>query len=280
MRCSTGRPVSQAQAIDEICAEPVALSDAADPESAGLEEPPPQAAGRVVLEHLAEPIRLEYFPNPCHDDRLIEVPPTPFECPSHARCQNIDWSETNRYLNMCSEVCRSWWVRLTEESRSSIKLRRLVTVQGTDVKPSWGGVATVSQAKPWWTAVKVAHWVGEDEITTLAKACGLGLTSLDLYQNPHITDETVKEIAEHCSALVTLNIGHCYHLTDTALIRIGKGCTSLTAINITGCSEFSQPALTKLKRRLPSLKIANYPAEHRAEKYKEVWQFLLSIKNG
>lgn len=30
---------------------------------------------RIVLEHLQEPVVIDYFPNPCHEDRLIEVLP-------------------------------------------------------------------------------------------------------------------------------------------------------------------------------------------------------------
>lgn len=67
------------------------------------------------------------------------------------------------------------------------------------------------------------------------------LSSISLYANPRLSDDSIITLAKQCKELVSVNIGYCDEITERSLIALAENCQKLEKLCIENLSE----ALTK-----------------------------------
>ena len=83
-----------------------------------------------------------------------------------------------------------------------------------------------------------------------------GIRSIDLSViRDNFVNVLVSIIAEHCTALASLNVGGCTNLTDASITAIAEHCTALTSLNVFGCDKLTDAQITAIKGRCPALTI-------------------------
>ena len=62
-------------------------------------------------------------------------------------------------------------------------------------------------------------------------------------------------IAEHCTALTSLDVGGCRNLTDASIRAVAEHCTALTSLNVGYCHNLTDASITAIKQHRPALDI-------------------------
>eukprot|EP00966_Prymnesium_polylepis_P280190 6473639-Prymnesium_polylepis.1 len=71
--------------------------------------------------------------------------------------------------------------------------------------------------------------------------------SLDVSDNPLITDDAFQAILGRCASLTSLSVAGCSELTDES-IKAVAGCTSLTSLDVSGCGKLTDEALQAIAK--------------------------------
>ena len=73
--------------------------------------------------------------------------------------------------------------------------------------------------------------ITDNDLKQLAQDCP-NLTTIDLFGCDKITDDAVKHLAQGCPNLTTINLWWCSKITDDAVKHLAQGCPNLTSINL------------------------------------------------
>ena len=84
------------------------------------------------------------------------------------------------------------------------------------------------------------------------------LIDLSETNNSGVQNDLVSIIAEHCTALTSLNVSFCYGVGDASFTAIAEHSTALTSLDLSGCNELTDASITTIAEHcsaLTSLKV-------------------------
>ena len=79
------------------------------------------------------------------------------------------------------------------------------------------------------------------------------LLTLTIGYNPLLTDDTLRNVGEHCMRLQRLDIQFCVRLTDAGFGHVVLCCTELRVVMISGCELVTDATLERMRDGLPLL---------------------------
>ena len=147
-------------------------------------------------------------------------------------------------------LCTDWWqaVAPAEGPVKDNRLQRRIRITA---------IVTAADMKPWWTTVTVQAanaTIKDATIIALAEHCP-ALIRINVSYCMKLTDAAIIALAEHCPALIDVNLGECCNLTDAAINALAEHCPALTGVNVSGCWSLTDAALIALAERCPALTV-------------------------
>uniref|UniRef100_A0A7S3GFT3 Ion transport domain-containing protein n=1 Tax=Palpitomonas bilix TaxID=652834 RepID=A0A7S3GFT3_9EUKA len=116
-------------------------------------------------------------------------------------------------------------------------------------------VATITQFCPALTHLNIGwcHGLSESVVVQVIEARGGSLSYLNLYDTS-ASDTTLRAVAEHCSAITTLDVGRCKAVTSEGMAAIAMKCRTLTAIEARGVDKVNEEVVWALAKGCPLLR--------------------------
>ncbi|KAK7099182.1 uncharacterized protein [Littorina saxatilis] len=104
--------------------------------------------------------------------------------------------------------------------------------------------------------------ISDESLKAVVEKHGASLRVLELFGCFSLTPISFRHLAEHCTFLLTLNMGQCYKISDSHMITLSASLSRVETLDLRGCKKLGDNSIRKIVkncRRLRHLTLANCP---------------------